>query len=253
MSMTGSVDTDEIARFSRVADQWWDVDGPFRPLHRLNPARLSFIRAQAEQHFAARIVSHPMALFAGLTALDLGCGGGLVSEPLARMGFAVTGIDADDRAVAIARDHAATTGLNIDYQVTTAEALCANGHKADLVLALEIIEHVTDMEAFLTSVTNLVAPGGLVILSTLNRTKRGFLLGIVAAEYVLRWVPRGTHQWHKFVRPSELAMGLRRCGFAPIDLRGVVYDPLRQRFNLSADDMAVNYIMAAAYKNAAPD
>lgn len=240
-----SVDADEIARFSKVASQWWDENGAFRPLHRLNPARLDFIRSHAIDHFAGRVNGAALRPFEGLTAIDLGCGGGLISEPLARMGFDVTGIDADETAISVARDHASEQGLAIDYRVTTAEAMCTDGQQADIVLALEIVEHVADVPGFLESVTKLVAPGGLLIMSTLNRTPKGFLLGIVAAEYILRWVPRGTHQWRKFLRPSELAAGLRDHDFEPCALSGLVFNPLRQCFSLSADDLDVNYIMAA--------
>ena len=237
-----SADAAEIARFSRVAAQWWDVDGPFRPLHALNPARLGFIRANVLAHFDRQ--PDDLKPLAGLSGLDLGCGGGLVTEPLCRIGARMIGADADTQAIETARHHAAECGLDIDYRVALAEDLVAAGMQADLVLALEIVEHVTDRAAFLADVSKLVAPGGLLILSTLNRTAKGFLLGIMAAEYLLRWVPRGTHHWQKFVKPSELVAGLRPHGFVPVDLQGVVYDPIRRDFHLSPGDLAVNYLLA---------
>jgi len=240
-----TLDPLEISQFSRVADQWWDVDGPFRPLHALNPTRLGFIRTTICQHFGRDDQS--LTPFQGLRGLDLGCGGGLVSEPMARMGATMMGADADARAIDIARDHAAQSGLAIDYRVALAEELVAEGVQADIVLALEIIEHVADQAAFLAAVSALVAPGGVLILSTLNRTPKGFFLGIVAAEYLVRWVPRGTHHWQKFMKPSELAAGLRPHGFSAFDIKGLIYNPISRQFQLSKNDLAVNYLFAARH------
>ena len=240
-----TLDPLEISQFSRVADQWWDVDGPFRPLHALNPTRLGFIRTTICQHFGRDDQS--LTPFQGLRGLDLGCGGGLVSEPMARMGATMIGADADAKAIDIARDHAAQSGLAIDYRVALAEELVAEGVQADIVLALEIIEHVADQAAFLAAVSALVAPGGVLILSTLNRTPKGFFLGIVAAEYLVRWVPRGTHHWQKFMKPSELAAGLRPHGFSAFDIKGLIYNPISRQFQLSKNDLAVNYLFAARH------
>jgi 2-polyprenyl-6-hydroxyphenyl methylase/3-demethylubiquinone-9 3-methyltransferase len=238
-----TLDPLEISQFSRVADQWWDVDGPFRPLHALNPTRLGFIRTTICQHFGRD--NQSLTPFQGLRGLDLGCGGGLVSEPMARMGATMMGADADARAIDIARDHAAQSGLAIDYRVALAEKLVAEGVQTDIVLALEIIEHVADQAAFLAAVSALVAPEGVLILSTLNRTPKGFFLGIVAAEYLVRWVPRGTHHWQKFMKPSELAAGLRPLGFSAFDVKGLIYNPISRQFQLSKNDLAVNYLFAA--------
>ena len=240
-----TLDPLEISQFSRVADQWWDVDWPFRPLHALNPTRLGFIRTTICQHFGRDDQS--LTPFQGLRGLDLGCGGGLVSEPMARMGATMIGADADAKAIDIARDHAAQSGLAIDYRVALAEELVAEGVQAYIVLALEIIEHVADQAAFLAAVSALVAPGGVLILSTLNRTPKGFFLGIVAAEYLVRWVPRGTHHWQKFMKPSELAAGLRPHGFSAFDIKGLIYNPISRQFQLSKNDLAVNYLFAARH------
>jgi 2-polyprenyl-6-hydroxyphenyl methylase/3-demethylubiquinone-9 3-methyltransferase len=243
MTVTKTVDAAEIEKFSRMSARWWDTEGPFRPLHRLNPARLSYIRDRA----AANFERDPRAVspFAGLTALDIGCGGGLVAEPLARMGAAVTAIDADATAIAAAVAHAEARDVDVAYRVGDAEGLVAAGAKFDLVLALEIVEHVADRALFLKMLGQLVAPGGILILSTLNRTLKSRVLGIGVAEHILRWVEPGTHDWRKFVKPSELARGLRAIGFEMTDLTGLIFDPLKNEFRLSADDVGVNYFAAA--------
>ena len=239
---TGSVDRDEVARFERLAERWWDAQGEFRPLHRLNPLRLTFIRDRLAQHFR-RDPDSPRP-FAGLRLLDIGCGGGLISEPMARLGFAVTGIDAGHETVAAARTHAQAFGVAVDYRETTAEDLAAAGERFDAVLALEVVEHVADPMLFLGSAAELVRPGGALIAATLNRTPKAFLLAIVGAEYVLGWLPRGTHQWQKFLRPSELASGLRQHGLGVSEISGLSYDPLRDRWSLSRD-LDVNYMVYA--------
>jgi 2-polyprenyl-6-hydroxyphenyl methylase/3-demethylubiquinone-9 3-methyltransferase len=244
MTAARTVDAAEVEKFSRMSADWWDPTGPFRPLHRLNPVRLSYIRDQAAAHFArdARSVSP----FAGLSALDLGCGGGLVAEPLARMGAGVTAVDADAVAIGAARLHAAERDVAVDYEVGSSDELAEAGRRFDLVLALEIVEHVADRDEFLATLGALVAPGGLLILSTLNRTLKSLVLGVGMAEHVLRWVEPGTHDWRKFVKPSELARGLRSIGFGVADLTGLVFDPLKGEFRLSADDVGVNYFMTAS-------
>jgi len=239
----GSVDPAEIAKFAALAERWWDPDGPMKPLHRLNPARLGFIRDRlAAQNGRAPTDPRPLA---GLRVLDLGCGAGLVSEPLARLGASVVGVDATAENVAVARAHAAAQGLDLDYRATTAEALVAAGEVFDAVLALEIIEHVAQPPAFLADVGRLVKPGGQLLLSTLNRTSKSFLLAIVGAEWILRWLPRGTHDWKRFLKPSEVTALLRPLGFTVAELTGLVFNPLDQGWRLSARDLEVNYLLAA--------
>ncbi|MBC6439262.1 MAG: bifunctional 2-polyprenyl-6-hydroxyphenol methylase/3-demethylubiquinol 3-O-methyltransferase UbiG [Rhodospirillales bacterium] len=238
----GTVDPDEIETFSAVADRWWDRNGPFRPLHRLNPIRLSYLRDSLAGHFDRDTAEErPLS---GLAIADVGCGGGLITEPLARLGATMTGIDASDEAIAVARAHAGTSGLAIDYRASTVEQLADGGTAFDAVVALEIVEHVADRAAFIAAFCRCVRPGGLIILSTLNRTARSFALGIVGAEYVLRWVPRGTHTWLKFVKPSELARDLRASGASVEDVTGLVFNPLNNRWHLGRD-IAVNYMLRA--------
>jgi 2-polyprenyl-6-hydroxyphenyl methylase / 3-demethylubiquinone-9 3-methyltransferase len=244
MTAAKTVDAAEVEKFSRMSAEWWDPTGPFRPLHRLNPVRLTYIRDRAAAHFGLN--SQSIAPFAGLTALDIGCGGGLVAEPLARMGATIAAVDADPVAIEAARLHAAAREAAVDYQVGNSDELAATGRTFDLVLALEIVEHVADRDEFLATLGALVAPGGLLIMSTLNRTLKSLVLGVGMAELVLRWVEPGTHDWRKFVKPSELARGLRAIGFGVADLTGLVFDPLKGEFHLSDSDVGVNYFMTAA-------
>ena len=236
-----TVDTAEIERFSRIAEEWWDPNGKFAPLHRLNPLRLGYIRGRAAAHWRRDPLSG--APLEGLSLLDIGCGGGLLCEPMARLGAAVTGIDAAERNIATARRHAEGQGLAIDYRETTAEALAAEGRQFDIVLALEIIEHVADIGLFLRSCGQLTKPGGLVFLSTLNRTAKAWALAIAGAEYVLRWLPRGTHDWRKFLKPSEAVRGLRSAGVETQEIVGVVYSPLSRAWSLNKRDLDVNYML----------
>lgn len=238
-----TLDQAELARFERVAAEWWNPDGQFKPLHRMNPVRVGYIRDRVSGHYG-RDPLGPRPL-SGLSLADVGCGGGLLSEPMARLGAAVTGIDAGAEAVQIARLHAGQRDLPIEYACMTAEDLLRTGARFDVVLALEIVEHVADRDAFLRALAGLCKPGGAVVMSTLNRTAKSFALAIVGAEYLLRWVPRGTHTWRKFVRPSELSAGLRRHGVTVRDVTGLVYDPLRGSWSLSTQDMDVNYIVFA--------
>lgn len=237
-----SVDREELARFAAIAPQWWDEAGAFRPLHHLNAARLGFVRDRLAAHFARDAKSRRP--FAGLSVLDIGCGGGLMSEPLTRLGCRVTGIDADDAALAVAREHAREQDLAIDYRAESLEALAKKKARFDAVLALEVVEHVTDPEQFLGLASRLVEPGGALILSTLNRTPKAYLFAIFGAEYVLRWLPRGTHSFRKFCRPSELALALRRAGLEIKDMAGLNYDPARGLWRLGPD-LRVNYLIFA--------
>jgi 2-polyprenyl-6-hydroxyphenyl methylase / 3-demethylubiquinone-9 3-methyltransferase len=235
-------DAAELERFADLAAHWWDEAGPLAPLHKLNPVRLGYVRDRICQHLGRDpLGDQPLA---GLAALDVGCGGGLLCEPLARLGATVTGIDPAPASIEAAVRHARAAGLAIDYQVATAQQLVAAGRQFDLVCAMEVVEHVADQEVFLRTCATLVRPGGGLVLATLNRTFRAFALGIVAAEYVLGWLPRGTHSWQRFVRPSEAARALRRAGLRTLDLSGVVYDPLRDRFRLGPD-LGVNYMLFA--------
>jgi 2-polyprenyl-6-hydroxyphenyl methylase/3-demethylubiquinone-9 3-methyltransferase len=244
MSDRGSVDQGEIARFDRLAEAWWDPQGKFRQLHKMNPVRIAYVCDRVAAHFG-RPEPGPAAL-AGLSLVDVGCGGGLLTEPLARLGGRVTGLDPSGEAIAVARRHAELLGLDIDYRNETAERLAATGRSFDVVLALETVEHVSDPESFLQALARLVRPGGLVILSTLNRNAKSFALGIVAAEYVLGWVARGTHDWRKFLKPHELARGLRRCGLTVADVTGLVYDARTSGWRLDPRDLGINYLMTAA-------
>jgi 2-polyprenyl-6-hydroxyphenyl methylase / 3-demethylubiquinone-9 3-methyltransferase len=240
--MAGGADSAELERFAALAEHWWDEAGPLAPLHKLNPIRVGYVR----DRICARTGRDPLAErpLAGLSAVDVGCGGGLLSEPLARLGAEVTGIDLAPAGIAAAARHAQAAGLAIDYRVAAVAQLVAEARRFDLVCAMEVVEHVADQGTFLYECAALVRPGGGLVLATLNRTFRAFALGIVAAEYVLGWLPRGTHSWSRFVRPAEAARALRRAGLSIDDLTGVVYDPLRDRFRLSRDP-AVNYMLFA--------
>jgi 2-polyprenyl-6-hydroxyphenyl methylase / 3-demethylubiquinone-9 3-methyltransferase len=238
-----TVDPEDIERFAPQGADWWNPSGSFQPLHLINPARLAFIRDQLLAHFDRDARS--LAPFAGLSLADIGCGGGLVAEPMTRMGCTVTGIDAGAAAIAASRAHSESGGLAIDYRVVDIEGLARTGERFDIVLALEIIEHVADREAFFAALGRLVKPGGLFIGATLNRTARSFALAIVGAEYVLGWLPRGTHDWRRFVRPSEFVLGLNRAGFTATRLTGLVYDWRSGGWSRS-EDLSVNYMLAAA-------
>ena len=238
-----SANPEEVARFAALAGEWWDPDGPLRPLHALGPARLAYVRARIDNHFG--IDPDTLKPLAGRTVLDVGCGGGLVSEPLARMGGAVTAIDAAAENIEVARLHGREQGLNIDYRAMTAEDLLETGERFDLVTALEIIEHVTDPAAFVESCAGLLKPGGLVLLSTLNRTPKAWLMAIAGAEYVMRWLPRGTHDWKKFIKPSELAAMCRQAGLTLDHQQGLVFNPVEFAWSLSDTDLDVNYLASA--------
>jgi 2-polyprenyl-6-hydroxyphenyl methylase/3-demethylubiquinone-9 3-methyltransferase len=237
-----SVDPDEVGRFAAMAAEWWDPNGKFRPIHKFNPVRLQFIREAAVDHFSLDPAA--MSPFDGLRVVDIGCGGGLLAEPVARLGALVTGIDAAADNIGTAAAHAAQSGLDIDYRCMTAEALLEEGAQYDMVLNMEVVEHVADRDGFLATSAALMKPGGLMIVATLNRTAKSFALAIVGAEYVLRWLPRGTHDWRRFVRPSELARGLRDGGAQVSRFAGVTYSPLTDKWRITRD-LDVNYMAVA--------
>lgn len=240
--MISTVDEAEVAKFSAIAAEWWDPTGKFAPLHKFNPVRLSFIRAEAAAHFGRDAKS--LQPFEGLSLLDIGCGGGLLSEPMARLGFAVTGADASEKNIGTARAHAAQSGLAIDYQATTAEALVKEGRQFDVVLNMEVVEHVADVGAYLAACTALVKPGGLTFVATLNKTLKSLALAKIGAEYVLGWLPRGTHDWNRFIPPTELKVSLQQSGLTILKTQGVSFDPLSWNWRLSSD-VDVNYMVVA--------
>jgi 2-polyprenyl-6-hydroxyphenyl methylase / 3-demethylubiquinone-9 3-methyltransferase len=240
---SATLDAEEIDRFARLASEWWDPRGKFRALHRIGPARLGFLRDEMLRHFARGQAG--MRPLEGLRVLDVGCGGGLISEPLARLGAHVTGLDPAVENIEAARRHAGGQGLAIEYRAGRVEELEAEGQTFDAVVCLEVVEHVPDPGAFLKSCAALVRPGGLMLLSTLNRTLKAYLLAIIGGEYVLRWLPVGTHQWDRFVTPDELARHLLAAGLEAPAIRGLVYSPLTDAWSLSADT-DVNYLASAA-------
>ena len=238
-----TVDDREIEKFQAMAGEWWDPEGKFKPLHLLNPCRLDYIVTQIAAEFDRdRAAEHP---FAGLRLLDIGCGGGLLSEPMARLGAGVVGVDAAGDNVRVARLHAERSGLEVDYRHTTAEAMASAGERFDVVLNMEVVEHVADPLAYLTACRELLTPGGLMICSTLNRTIKSFVFAIVGAEQVMRWLPKGTHEWSKFITPDELFDLVRRAGLEPVDRKGFVFNPFGWEWSLSNRDLSVNYVTAS--------
>ena len=238
-----TVDPAEVAKFEAMAAEWWDLNGKFKPLHMLNPTRLDYITRQIAAEFGRDLtVLHP---FAGLRILDIGCGGGLLSEPMARLGAAVVGADAAPRNIPVAQIHAQQSGLTINYRHTTAEAMAQAGEQFDVVLNMEVIEHVADPQAFLTACRQLLRPGGLMLCSTINRNPKSFMMAIVGAEFVMRWLPKGTHQWDKFITPDELYVLIRVAGLEPVDKKGFVFNPIRWDWSLSERDLSVNYVTAS--------
>ncbi|WP_374377364.1 bifunctional 2-polyprenyl-6-hydroxyphenol methylase/3-demethylubiquinol 3-O-methyltransferase UbiG [Dongia sp.] len=237
-----TIDRAEIEKFAAMAEAWWDPAGKFRPLHRLNPVRVNFIRDRAAAHFGRDGAdAYPLD---GLTLLDIGSGGGLLTEPMARLGASATGVDATPRNVEVARLHAEQTGTRVTYLNCAAEDLVAQGKQFDIVLAMEIIEHVADVDAFIEACGKLLKPGGILFLATMSRTVKSYAMAIVGAEYIMRWLPKGTHDWNRFLRPSEMARGLRRHGLAVSELAGVSYNPFKDTFHLSRD-LDVNYMVVA--------
>lgn len=240
MTDAPSIDPAEVAKFSALAAEWWDPAGKFAPLHKFNPVRLGFIRDIAGGHFGRQ----GLKPFQGLSLLDIGCGGGLLSEPMARLGFAVLGADASQKNVMTAAAHAASSGVGIDYRVATAESLAAEGRAFDVVLNMEVIEHVADLPGYLGACAALVKPGGLMFVATLNKTLKSLALAKIGAEYVLRWLPPGTHDWSRFVEPERLRAMLEDAGLKVLKTQGVVFDPLAWDWRLSADT-DVNYMVVA--------
>ncbi|PQV57140.1 3-demethylubiquinone-9 3-methyltransferase [Defluviimonas denitrificans] len=239
---TSSVDTAEVAKFEAMAAEWWDPEGKFKPLHMMNPVRLDYIARQIAAEFG-RDLKAPRP-FEGLRLLDIGCGGGLLSEPMARLGAKVVGADAAERNIPVARVHAEAQDLPIDYRHTTAEALVAGGESFDVVLAMEIVEHVADPAAFVATCHALLSPGGLMIASTINRNAKSFMAAIVGAEWVMRWLPKGTHDWAKFITPEELTGMIARAGLDPVDRKGFVFNPVSWQWSISDRDLSVNYVAA---------
>jgi len=237
-----TVDEGEVARFSALAAEWWNPNGKMAVLHRFNPVRLAFIRDAACRRFG--LDGRQIGCLEGLRILDIGCGGGLLCEPLARLGATVLGADPSEQNIEIARLHARESGLTIDYRATTAEALADQGERFDVVLAMEVVEHVTDVQLFVARCAEMVKDGGLMVAATINRTLKSFAFAIVGAEYVLRWLPRGTHQWDRFVTPQELESAMERTGLRVTDERGVIYNLLADRWELS-NDTDVNYMVVA--------
>ena len=237
------VDPAEIAKFEAMAAQWWDPEGKFKPLHMMTPCRLGYAVAQ----IAAQHGRDPKSLkpFTGLRILDIGCGGGLLSEPMARLGADVVGADAAARNIPVARLHAQMMGLEIDYRVTTAEALVDTDERFDVVLNMEVVEHVPNPQSFLDACAALVRPGGLMVTSTINRNPKSYLMAIVGAEQIMRWLPKGTHDWSKFITPSELTAMLARAGLDPVDAKGFTFNPLRWDWRISDRDLSVNYVTTA--------
>jgi len=237
-----SIDPDDIARFSAIASEWWDPHGKFRPLHKLNPTRLAYIRETVIARFACDPAKNKP--FTGLTLLDIGCGGGLLSEPMARLGATVTGADAGEANIKTASVHADEQGLDITYKATSAEELAAEGARFDIILNMEVVEHVADVPAFLGACAKMLKPGGVMICATLNRTIKSFGLAIIGAEYVLGWVPRGTHDWKQFITPAELFKMLEQEGLLVTGETGITFNPLADKWSLSKD-LDVNYMMLA--------
>jgi 2-polyprenyl-6-hydroxyphenyl methylase / 3-demethylubiquinone-9 3-methyltransferase len=239
-----TIDQDEVKNFDRMASQWWDELGPFKPLHQLNPARIQFIREVILTHYQRESAQEITEPFSGLTILDIGCGGGLVTEPMARLGATVTGIDASSVAIQVATQHAQAMGLTIEYRCVETSQIVEESQGFDVVIALEIVEHVADVKLFLEDCMKLVKPGGCLIMSTLNRTWKSYLMAIIGAEYVLRWLPKGTHTWQKFITPAELTHQLRGVGLSVKLLKGLEFNPCRWSWSLG-QNLDINYLVYA--------
>jgi len=241
--MQTTIDPAEVAKFEAMAAEWWNPEGKFKPLHMLNPCRLDYITRQIAAEFDCDLAA--ARPFAGLRILDIGCGGGLLAEPMARLGATVVGADAAPRNIPVAQLHAEQSGLAIDYRHTTAEDLAEAGEQFDVVLNMEVVEHVANPQSYLTACRMLLKPGGLMICSTLNRNPKSFVMAIVGAEWVMRWLPKGTHDWSKFITPDELYALLRGAGLDPVDRKGMVFNPVGWSWSLSSRDLSCNYVTAS--------
>ena len=242
-SSTNTIDDKEIAKFEAMAAEWWDESGKFKPLHMMNPVRLDYITQQIGAEFNRDLSANQP--FSGLRILDIGCGGGLLCEPMARLGATVVGVDAAPRNIPVAQIHAEQSGLTIDYRIGTAEALAASGEQFDVVLNMEVVEHVADPQGYLTACHDLLRPGGLHLCSTINRNPKSFAMAIIGAEWVMRWLPKGTHEWDKFITPDELFSMLSKAGLTPVDRKGYVFNFLAFTWSISDTDLSVNYVTAA--------
>jgi len=242
-AVQSTVDPNEVAKFEAMAAEWWDPTGKFKPLHMMNPVRLDYITSQIAAEFARDLSSEKP--FEGLRLLDIGCGGGLLSEPMARLGATVVGADAAERNIPVARVHAEQMGLDIDYRHTTAEALAAAGEQFDVVLNMEVVEHVASPIDYLTACRNLLRPNSLMVASTINRNPKSFMVAIVGAERVMRWLPVGTHEWNKFITPAELEDLITRAGLRQVDQKGFVFNPISWQWSISSRDLSVNYVTAS--------
>ena len=243
MSRTNTIDPHEVDKFEAMAAEWWDTDGKFKPLHMLNPTRLDYIVDQIAAEFARDITTDKP--FKGLKILDIGCGGGLLSEPMARLGADVVGADAAERNIPVAQIHAQQSGLEIDYRHTSAEKITESGDTFDVILNMEVIEHVADPLGFLTACRQLLKPNGLMICSTINRNPKSYLMAIIGAEHIMRWLPKGTHDWSKFITPDELFDLIKNSGLNPVDRKGFVFNPLKWDWSISNSDLSVNYVTAS--------
>ena len=241
--MSVTVDPAEVAKFEAMAAEWWDLNGKFKPLHMMNPVRLGYITQQIAAEYGRDLDDRKP--FEGLRILDIGCGGGLLCEPMARLGATIVGVDAAERNIPVAQTHAEQSGLEIDYRHTTAEAMAEAGEQFDVVLNMEVVEHVADPLAYLTACQQLLKSGGLHICSTINRNPKSFAVAILGAEWVMRWLPKGTHEWHKFITPDELYDLIRKAGLDPVDRKGFVFNPVLWTWSVSDKDLSVNYVTAA--------
>ena len=247
MSRINTIDPKEVAKFEAMATEWWDTDGKFKPLHMLNPTRLDYIVEQIAAEFARNLsIKNP---FKDLRILDIGCGGGLLSEPMARLGATVVGADAAERNIPVAQIHAEQSGLEIDYRHTSAEAIVQTGETFDVILNMEVVEHVADPLGFLTACKDLLKPNGLMLCSTINRNPKSYLMAIIGAEHIMRWLPKGTHEWDKFITPDELFELIKSAGLNPIDRKGFVFNPFKWSWSISDKDLSVNYVTASIKSN----
>ena len=242
--MSTTINKDEIQKFSKLADEWWDVNGKFKPLHMFNPVRIKYISGTAKKYY--KIKKERFEFLQGVNILDIGCGGGLISEPMARLGAKVTGIDASEKNISVAKLHAKKSGLSINYLNTSPEKL-NEYEKFDIILNLEVVEHVDNIELYIKSCNKLLKKNGLMFTATLNRTFSSYIKAILGAEYILRWLPIGTHNWNKFLKPEELENYLNKEKFSSIDITGLKFNPITKKWS-ETSDLSVNYIICS-YKN----